>query len=139
MKLKLILIGMFLLLLLTGCASPEAVTFHSEETAAIQTSMAVQIPETLVQFFNGVVIALFTAGFVYIFEKVGWDLRQYAIPLAGTFATWVVTELQGYINTIPEVNDVWLNLLFRVLLALIPAAGVLRIISRQPRTLIEHS
>ena len=128
--------GMFLLV---GCTpEPEAVSFQSPE-AAVQTSAAAQIPEALIQFFNGVVIALFTAGFVYIFEKTKLDFRQFAVPLAGTLATWVVTELQGYINTIPEVNDVWLNLLFRVLLALVPAAGLLRIFSRQPSTLLEHS
>lgn len=141
MKMKLNVIFMLLVLLLvTSCTpAPGVVAFATpQEQEALQTSAAVQIPEALIQFFNGVVIALFAAGFVYIFEKVGLDLRQYAIPLAGTFATWVVTELQGYINTIPEVNDVWLNLLFRVLLALIPAAGVLRIFSRQPATLLEH-
>jgi hypothetical protein len=139
-KLNVLIALLVVLVFLTSCApAPEAVAFQGEEQAAVQTSAAVQIPEALIQFFNGVVIALFTAGFVYILEKTGLDLRQYAIPLAGTVATWVVVELQGYINTIPEVNDFYLNLLFRILLALIPAAGVLRIFSRQPATLIEHS
>jgi hypothetical protein len=136
---KKIVFVLLVLLLLVGCApQPEAVAFATpEEQAAIATSSAAQIPEALIQFFNGVVIALFTAGFVWVFEKFGLDLRQYAIPLATTAATWVVTELQGYINTIPEINDVYLNLLFRILLALIPAFGLLRIFSKQPATLLE--
>lgn len=139
-KLNVLIALLLVLVALTSCApAPEAVAFESDATTAIQSSSAAQIPEALIQFFNGVVIALFTAGFVYIFEKSGFDLRQYAIPLAGTFATWIVTELQGYINTIPDFQDVYINLLFRILLALIPAAGLLRIFSRQPRTLLEHS
>lgn len=137
---KFVFVILFTLLLLTACSpSPEAVMFRSENEGVVQSSVAAQIPEALIQFFNGVVIALFTAGFVYLFELSGLDLRQYAIPLAGTVATWVVTELQGYINTIPDTQDVYINLLFRVLLALIPAAGLLRIFSKQPRTLLEHS
>ena len=138
-----VFLGIVLALVLTlaSCApvNLEAVAFQGGGDTAVQTSSAVQIPEILIQFFNGIVIGLFTAGFIYIYEKTGLDLKQYAVPVAGTVATWVVVELQGYINTIPEVNDVWLNLLFRVLLALIPAAGLLRIFSRQPATLIEHS
>lgn len=132
---------LFMLVMVTSCVPvPEAVAFATpEEQAAIATSAAVQIPEALIQFFNGVVIALFTAGFVWVWEKFGLDLRQYAIPLAGTLATWVVTELQGYINTIPDFQDVYLNLLFRILLALVPAFGLLRIFARQPATLLEHN
>lgn len=132
---------LLVMFLMAGCSTaPETVAFHSgEQAAALQTSSAVQIPEALIQFFNGLLIALFTAGTIWVFEKFSLDLRQYAIPVAASFSTWVVTELQGYINTIPDVNDVWLNLLFRVLLALLPAAGILRIFSRQPATLLEHS
>lgn len=139
-KLDILIIVLLALVFVTSCTpAPEAVAFHSDEQAALQTSSAVQIPEALIQFFNGVLIALFTAGFVYVFEKINLDFRQYAVPLAGTVATWVVTELQGYINTIPDTQDVYLNLLFRILLALIPAAGILRIFSKQPATLLEHS
>lgn len=128
-----------LLLLLVSCSpDPQAAAFATpEEQAAVATSSVVQIPEALIQLFNGLCIAAFTAGFVWLMEKFGLDLRQYAIPLAASFSTWVVAELQGYIDTIPAVNDVWLNVLFRVILALIPAAGVLRIFSKQPATLLE--
>jgi hypothetical protein len=136
--LKLLMIGL-LLLVVTACASPEAVAFQGEQESAVQTSSAVQIPEALIQFFNAVVLGLFTAGTVYVFEKLGLDLRQWAIPLAASFSTWIVVELQGYINTIPDFQDVYVNLLFRILLALLPAAGLLRIFSKQPRTLLEHS
>lgn len=127
-----------LLMVLSACSpAPEAVAFNSE-AQAVQTGMGAPIPEALIQFFNGVVIALFTAGFVWVFEKFGLDLRQYAIPIATSFATWVVAELQGYINTLPDFQDVYINLIFRILLALIPAFGVLRLFSRQPATLLEH-
>lgn len=132
--LKFVIVGLLLLPFLLGCApAPEAVSFE-----AVQTSSAVQIPEAIVIALNGLAIALFTAGTVYLFEKFHLDLRQFAIPIAASFSTWVVTELQGYIDIIPEVHDPWLNLLFRILLALLPAAGILRLWSYQPATLLEH-
>lgn len=142
-RLLVLFVVVFSLFGLFACSPvPEAVTFRSGMEQGIGLAEdAPQIPEALIQFFNGVVIALFTAGFIWVFEKSGLDLRQYAIPLAGTLSTWVVVELQGYINTIPNLGDTyfWINLLFRVLLALIPAAGILRIFSRQPATLLEVS
>lgn len=138
-KMNVLIALLLLLVVLTSCApAPEAVAFHSAQQGVVQTSAAAQIPEALIIFFNGLVVAVFTAGTIWIFEKIHWDFRQYAIPLAATFSTWVVVELQGYINTIPDVNDFYINLAFRILLALLPAAGILRILSRQPSTLIEH-
>jgi len=105
----------------------------------LQTSSAVQIPEALVLALNGIAVGLFTAGFVYLFEKTGIDFREQAIPLAVSLATWTVTEAQGWINSLPDTTDPWLTLLFKILLALVPAAGLLRLVSRQPSTLLEHS
>lgn len=134
-----------MLFFLWGCGivpgiapQPEVVAFQAQTEQGFQGGLATQIPEALIQFFNGVVVALFTAGFVWVFEKIRLDFRQYAIPLAGTFATWVVAEFQGYLNTVPDIQDPYWNLLFRILLALIPAAGVLRLVSKQPGTLIEY-
>ncbi len=106
-------------------------------TPLIQTSAAVQIPEVLIRAFEGIAIGLFTAGFVYIFEKTGLDLTEFGIPMAVSFAAWAVAEFQGYINSIPEVNDPWISLFLRVLVALVPAVGLLRLISRQPAALLQ--
>src|SRR5262245_53535434 len=135
-RIVMVLATLILLTVTMGCSAvpqSEVVAFHSSTEQGLQTGMAAQIPEALIQFFNGLVIALFTAGFIWIFEKFNLDLRQYAIPLAGTVSTWVVAEFQGYLNTVPDKQDPWWNLLFRILLALIPAAGVLRLISREPK------
>lgn len=140
-KLDLLIVTLVLLVFVTSCSpAPEAVAFATpEEQSVVATSSAVQIPEALIQLFNGLLLGLLTAGFVWVFEKTGLDLRQYAVGVSGALATWVVAELQGYINTIPEFGDVYINLIFRLLLALVPAVGLLRIFSKQPATLIEHS
>ena len=109
------------------------------QPTAIQTSSAVQIPEALILAANALAIGLFTAGFVYLFEVTGIDFREQAIPLALSAATWVVAEAQGWINSLPETTDPWISIILRVLVVLVPAAGLLRLFSRQPATLLEHS
>lgn len=113
--------------------------FFNGGQAVVQTSSAAQIPEALILAFNGIAIGLFTAGFVYLFELTGIDFRELSVPIATSFAVWAVAEAQGWINSLPEATDPYLSLLFKILLLLIPGTGLLRLVSRQPRTLIEHS
>lgn len=121
---KIFVISM-LLVLLTSCA-PE------------QTSSAVDVPDAVEVGIAGLLIALFSAGAIYIFERTGLDLRQYSIPVAVTFATYVVAELQSWINTIPPVHDPLLMIALNVLGALLAGFGVLRLVSRQPSTLLNR-
>lgn len=113
------------LLLLAGCA-PE------------QTSSAVQVPEAFVIGFGGLLVALFTAGFTYLFERTRIDLRHATVPLSATLSVWTVGELQNWINVIPPVHDPTIQLVLTVAGILLAGFGTLRLISRQPATLITH-
>jgi hypothetical protein len=99
----------------------------------IQTSTAVQLNPTL---FDGLLIALFTYGTIYIFEKLNLDLRQYAVPVALTVSTFLVGILQGWVNVQPVELDPWILLGERVIAALLAGFGALRLFSRQPKTLV---
>ena len=118
---KIILVS--LVLLLAACA-PEP------------TSSAVVIPEAVVIGVSGLLLSLFTAGFVYLFELVRLDLRGVAIPLSAGVSTWIVTEMQNWINIIPDVYDPALQVALTILGVLLAGAGALRLFSRQPRTLL---
>ena len=106
------------------------------EPQGIQTSSAVQVDQALKLLIEGVLIAFFTAGTIYIFEVVGWDLRQFAIPVAVSTSTFLVGLLQGWINAQPVELDPWIGLGLRILAALLVSFGTLRIFSKQPKTLL---
>jgi hypothetical protein len=116
----------FVLLLLTAC---------TPTVTQLQTSNAVQVNPTL---FDGLLVALFTAGTIYLFEKFGLDLRQYAVPVALSTSTFFVGILQGWINVQPVESDPWIILGLRIAAALLAGFGTLRLFSRQPATLLEH-
>lgn len=129
MKVKLIVMLVMVMVFATACSTPP-------ETQAVQTSSAVQIDEALKLLIEGVLIAFFTAGTIYIFEKVGWDLRQLAIPTAVSFSTFLVAALQGWIDVQPEAYDPWISIGLRILGAVLVSFGALRLFSKQPRTLL---
>jgi len=126
-KEKMIVIALLLVVVLVGC---------TPEPQGVQTSSAVQIDEALKLLIEGVLIAFFTAGTIYIFEKVKLDLRQYAIPVAISFSTFLVGLLQGWINAQPVEFDPWIALGLRLLAAVLVSFGALRLFSKQPATLL---
>jgi hypothetical protein len=111
------------LLVLTACA-PE------------QTSSAVQIPEAVLIGIGGLLVALFTAGFTYLFERTRIDLRHAAVPLSATLSVFIVGELQNWINVIPPIHDPTIQLVLTIAGILLAGFGTLRLISRRPATLL---
>lgn len=128
MRVRKILFALFVLLITVVACSPAPVE------QGVQTSSAVQANPIL---FDGLLIALFTAGTIYLFEKFGLDLRQFAVPVAVTISAFLVGLVQNWINVQPVEFDPWIAIGLRVLETLLAGFGVLRLFSRQPATLLQ--
>jgi hypothetical protein len=124
-----LLLGLLLLFLLAGCSPPPVQ----------QNSVAVQIPEALTTAIGIGIFVLLTAGFVYLFQLTGLDLRGYATGLAGTISLFVVTELQNIINAIPEAYDPYLDMILRIIVIIVGGMGLLYLrkpAPEQPKALL---
>jgi hypothetical protein len=104
--------------------------------APVATSQAVQVPEALQLALGAAVLAVLTAGFVFIFEKTGLDLRGYATPIAVTLSAYLVAQLQGWINTLPAQYDPTLTVVLQILVVIVGGLGVLRLRANEPARLI---
>ena len=131
--LKRIRLVVFLGVALLAACSP----WVPEEQGAIATSVAVQVPQALALAISGFLVMLLAAATVYLFEKFNLDLRGYATPVGLALGTWIVAELQKYINTIPTTYDPWVDMILRILVIIFVTVGALRLWSSQPRKLIE--
>jgi hypothetical protein len=101
----------------------------------VATSSAVQVPQALALAAAALVLALLTAGFVYVFEKTGLDLRGFAVPISVAISTYLIAQLQGWINTLPAQYDATLTVILQILVVIIGGFGVLRLRSNTPKTL----
>ena len=127
MNIKRLVFVVLMALFLTGCiGSPEA----------IATSSAVQLPEAISLAIGTYILVALAAGFVYIFEKTGLDLRGYAVALSVTLSAFVTAQVQGWINAIPLEYDPLLTVVLNIIVVIIGGLGTLRLISKQPKTLI---
>jgi len=104
--------------------------------APVATSQAVQVPEALQLALGALVLAALTAGFVYLFEKTGLDLRGYAVGISVTLSAFLVAQLQGWINTIPPQFDATLTIVLQILVVIVGGLGVLRLRANQPARLL---
>lgn len=120
---KLFLLAAVLLLALAAC-SPAP------------TSQAVDVPEALELAIGALVLAALTAGFVFVFEKTGLDLRGYAVPISVTVSAYLVAQLQGLINTIPAEYDPLLSVVLEIIVVIIGGLGVLRLRSGERARLL---
>lgn len=102
----------------------------------VATSQAVQLPEEIKIAIGTALLALLTAGFVYLFEKSGLDLRGFAVPISVVVSAFMIAQLQGWINTIPAQYDVTLTILLKILVILIGGFGILRLRANQPARLL---
>lgn len=108
-----------------------AVFFHVGETqGAIATSMAVQVPAALAAVIQVGIIALLTAGFKWMFDVFGLDLRGQATTLGLAISAFVVAELQNIINIIPAQYDGVVMTVFYVLLLIFAPAGALYLFAK---------
>lgn len=100
------------------------------------TSQAVEVPQAISLAIGALVLAALTAGFVFLFEKSGLDLRGFAVPLSVTISAFLVAQLQGLINTIPAQYDPLLSIVLQILVVIIGGLGVLRLRSNEPARLL---
>lgn len=123
MKIRNILLFFVLALALAACAP-------------VATSQAVQVPEALQLALGALVLAALTAGFVYIFEWTGLDLRGYAVGISVTISAYLVAQLQGWINTLPAQYDPALTVILQILVVIVGGLGVLRLRTNEPARLL---
>jgi hypothetical protein len=122
--LRFVFLTLLFALALTACAAP------------IATSAAVQVPEALQLALGTAVLVALTAGFVYLFEKTGLDLRGFATPISVALSAFLVAQLQGWINTIPAQYDQTITIVLQILVVIIGGLGVLRLRANQPARLL---
>jgi len=120
---RLIWIAAAFLLILSACAPAP-------------TSQAVDVPEALELAIGALVLAALTAGFVFLFEKSGLDLRGFAVPISVTGSAYLVAQLQGWINTIPAQYDPLLSTVLQIIVVIIGGLGVLRLRSNERARLL---
>lgn len=91
---------------------------------------AVPIPTEINNWIAGLIFAAVTAGFVWVFEYTGLNLKQFAEPISGTLSLWILTELQGWINLIPPQYDTFVNIAFQVIVVILGGIGTLYVLAR---------
>ena len=72
-----------------------------------------------------------TAGFAYLFDWVGLDLRGLATPLSGVLSGWVLAELQNLVNLIPAEFDPFVSIAFRIIVVILSGMGALYLLAKQ--------
>jgi hypothetical protein len=120
---RLTVLLILLIVLLTACAPAP-------------TSQAVEVPPAIQLALGALVLAALTAGFVFLFEKSGLDLRGFAVPISVTISACLVAQLQGLINTIPAQYDPLLSTVLQIIVVIIGGLGVLRLRSNEPARLL---
>jgi hypothetical protein len=100
------------------------------------TSQAVDVPQAINLAIGALVLAVLTAGFVFLFEKSGLDLRGFALPISVAVSAFVVAQLQGLINTIPAQYDPLLSTVLQIIVVIIGGLGVLRLRTNEPARLL---
>jgi hypothetical protein len=104
--------------------------------APAPTSRAVDVPEAIELAVAALVLAVLTAGFVFLFEKFGLDLRGFAVPISVAVSAFLVAQLQGLINTIPAQYDPLLSVVLQIIVVIIGGLGVLRLRSNERARLL---
>lgn len=91
---------------------------------------AVPVPTEINEFIAGLVFAGVTAGFVWLFNFTGLDLKMLTEPAAGAISLWLLTELQGWVNLIPPEYDTYVSIAFRIIVVILGGIGALYVAAR---------
>lgn len=118
MKVIRFVLFVLLVLMLTAC----------NVQGVIQTSSAVQVPQVVQDFIGLIIFSAVMAGLQWIYEKLHIDFTGIAATVAGALDAFVVAQLQGWINVLPEAYDPYLMLIFKVFVVIIGGVGTLRVI-----------
>ena len=96
--------------------------------AVINTSAAVQVPEVINAAIQLGITALLTAGFVWLFNTLGLDLRSFALPISLAVSGFITSELQNVINVIPMNYDIWLLIIFQAITIILAPVGLFMLV-----------
>ena len=91
---------------------------------------AVPIPQQLNAFLAGLILAAVTAGFVWLFQYVGLDLRDLTVPISGALSGFILAEAQKWINLIPAQYDNFVTIAFNIVIVILSGTGTLYVIAR---------
>lgn len=127
---------MFLKRLIRFTMIVTAVLFVLTACSPAPTSQAVDVPKVIELALGTLVLAVLTAGFVFLFEKTNLDLRGFALPISVAISAYLVAQLQGFINTIPAEYDPFLTVLFEIIAVIVGGLGVLRLRSNERARLL---
>lgn len=122
----------FIVIVLAAVAVIAYFQAQQVSTAIAPTSMAVQVPEAINTAIQIGVIALLTAGFTWLFNVMGVDFRGFASVLGLALSTWIVTELQNIVNTLPEAWDPFVSSFFYLIVMILAPAGALFLAKKNP-------
>lgn len=95
---------------------------------------AVPIPQEINVFLAGLIFTGVTAGFMWLFQYTGIDLRGFAEPISGTLSLWLLSELQGWVNLIPPQYDVFVGIAFQIIVVILTGLGTLHVLAKFRRS-----
>lgn len=116
---------------LLGVLALLSVLLKNQINTSLMTSMAVQIPEIVATAINVGLVALLTAGFLWVFNTFGLDFRGLVPVISVALSAWIVAQVQDVVNTVPASFDPLLNAFFYLLTLLLAPVGLLYMFSRQ--------
>jgi len=93
-------------------------------------AQAVPVPQQVNLFLNSLVFAAVGAGFVWLFNVSGIDLKQFTEPVSAVLSLWVIAELQDIVNLIPAAYDGYVSFVFQVIVILLGGAGTLYLLAK---------
>lgn len=95
---------------------------------------AVPIPQEINVFLAGLIFSGVTAGFMWLFQYTGIDLRGFAEPISGTLSLWLLSELQGWVNLIPPQYDLFVGVAFQIIVVILTGLGTLHVFAKFRRS-----
>lgn len=121
------------ILLIVAVSVLAAVVSEPASAEAIQTSTAVQIPESLKNILSGLILTGVLLGLQVVFDWTGLDLRGVGAAVAVAISGFSIAELQGYIDAIPEIYDYLATIGLNVLVVILSGLGYLRLLVSRER------
>lgn len=101
--------------------------------SGVATSSAVQVPEALRLAIGGLTLMLVTLGLQAVFDTIGLDLRGAGAIVAVSLSGFVVAQLQGLINVIPQAYDQMTMIVLNILVVILSGIGAIRALVQPER------
>lgn len=101
--------------------------------SGVATSSAVQVPEALRLAIGGLTLMLVTLGLQAVFDTIGLDLRGAGAIVAVSLSGFVIAQLQGLINVIPQAYDQMTMIVLNILVVILSGIGAIRALVQPER------